>query len=46
MPKLFASADSDCEDILNLPNHAIYLKLMIDGTPSRPFSTNTMHWYR
>ncbi len=28
----------DVEDLLNLPNHAIYLKLMIDGTPSRPFS--------
>jgi hypothetical protein len=26
------------EDLLNLPNHGIYLKLMIDGTPSRPFS--------
>jgi len=26
------------EDLLNLPNYAIYLKLMIDGTPSKPFS--------
>lgn len=28
----------DVEDLLNLPNYHIYLKLMIDGTPSRPFS--------
>jgi hypothetical protein len=26
------------EDLLNLPNRRIYLKLMIDGTPSRAFS--------
>jgi type IV secretory pathway TraG/TraD family ATPase VirD4 len=25
-------------DLLNLPNHRIYLKLMIDGAPSAPFS--------
>jgi len=29
------------EDLLNLPNHHLYLKLMIDGTPSRPFSAQT-----
>lgn len=29
-------------DVLNLPNHGIYLKLMIDGTPSKPFSATTM----
>ena len=28
----------DSEDFINLPNHKIYLKLMIDGKPSRPFS--------
>ncbi len=28
----------ETEDLLNLPNHAIYLKLMIDGAPSGPFS--------
>jgi len=28
----------DVEDLLNLPNHCIYLKLMIDGAPSKPFS--------
>ena len=31
------------EDLVNLPNHDIYLKLMIDGTPSRPFSATTLH---
>jgi DNA helicase HerA-like ATPase len=30
------------EDILNLPNHHIYLKLMIDGTASQPFSAKTL----
>ncbi|HEY2068299.1 MAG TPA: type IV secretion system DNA-binding domain-containing protein [Rhizomicrobium sp.] len=28
----------DVPDLLNLPNHDIYLKLMIDGVPSQPFS--------
>ena len=32
----------DVLDLLNLPNRSIYLKLMIDGTPSQPFSANTM----
>jgi hypothetical protein len=30
------------EDIVNLPNHLIYLKLMIDRTPSRSFSAVTL----
>lgn len=29
-------------DLVNLPNRHIYLKLMIDGTPSRPFSATTL----
>ena len=29
-------------DLLQLPNFKIYLKLMIDGTPSRPFSAATL----
>ena len=29
-------------DLLNLPNYHIYLKLMIDGTPSQPFSAVTL----
>jgi DNA helicase HerA-like ATPase len=32
----------DVEDLLNLPNRNIYLKLMMGGTPSRPFSANTV----
>lgn len=31
------------QDLVNLPNHSIYLKLMIDGMPSKPFSASTMH---
>jgi hypothetical protein len=27
---------------MNLPNHQIYLKLMIDGAPSQPFSAETV----
>jgi len=30
------------ENMLNLPNHSIYLKLMIDGVPSRAFSAQTI----
>ncbi|MCG3165640.1 MAG: hypothetical protein POELPBGB_01408 [Bacteroidia bacterium] len=30
------------EDFVNLPNYHIYLTLMIDGTPSRPFSATTI----
>jgi hypothetical protein len=30
------------DDLLNLPNYAIYLKLMIDGSPSVPFSATTI----
>lgn len=29
-------------DLLSLPNHDIYLKLMIDSAPSRPFSATTL----
>lgn len=32
----------DVEDFINLPNYKIYLKLMIEGRPSRPFSGNTI----
>ena len=32
----------DVLDLLNLPNHHFYLKLMIDGAPSRPFSARTL----
>lgn len=30
------------EDLANLPNHNIYVKLLIDGAPSRPFSATTL----
>lgn len=29
-------------DLINLPNHHIYLRLMIDGAPSQPFSAVTL----
>jgi hypothetical protein len=29
-------------DFLQLPNYRIYVKLMIDGTPSKPFSAITL----
>ena len=29
-------------DLLNLPNHHIFLRLMIDGMPSNPFSARTL----
>ncbi len=29
-------------DLIQLPNYRIYLKLMIDGTPSKPFSAATL----
>jgi hypothetical protein len=29
-------------DLMKLPNYSIYLKLMIDGTPSIPFSASTL----
>jgi len=29
-------------DLLQLPNYRIYVKLMIDGTPSKPFSAITL----
>ena len=32
----------DTIDLLNLPNYDIYVKLMIDGAPSRPFSAVTL----
>lgn len=30
------------QDLVNLPNYHIYLKLMIDGAPSKPFSAITV----
>jgi len=30
------------QDMVNLPNHKIYLKLMVDGVTCRPFSASTL----
>lgn len=30
------------QDLINLPNHNVYLKLMVDGISSRPFSAVTL----
>ena len=30
------------QDLVNLPNHHVYLKLMVDGVTSRPFSAVTL----
>lgn len=30
------------QDLINLPNHNVYLKLMVDGVHSRPFSATTL----
>lgn len=32
----------ESEDLINLPNYYIYLRLMIDGMPSQPFSAETL----
>jgi DNA helicase HerA-like ATPase len=32
----------DQVDLMQLPNHRIYLKLMVDGMPSLPFSASTL----
>ncbi len=31
------------QDMVGLPNHHIYLKMMVDGITSRPFSAATLH---
>src|SRR5258707_7362862 len=45
-PSIFAPCGPHaCEeemDLLQLPNYHIYLKLVIDGVPSKPFSATTM----
>ena len=35
----------DVLDMLNLPNHHFYVKLMIECAPSRPFSARNMHLF-
>lgn len=41
LAKEFAPA-FEATDLVSLPNYHIYLKLMIDGAPSRPFSAQTL----
>jgi len=36
------SPEIDAQDLVNIPNHKIYLKLMIDGVTSRAFSADTL----
>src|SRR5205807_5333239 len=35
--------DFSVADLINLPNYHVYLKLMIDGAVSKPFSAETMN---
>ncbi|MBS1611748.1 MAG: type IV secretory system conjugative DNA transfer family protein, partial [Bacteroidetes bacterium] len=32
----------NADDFIGLPNYSVYLKLMVDGCPSRPFSAETI----
>lgn len=32
------------EDLISLPNHHIYLRLLIEDEPSKPFSAETLPW--
>ena len=32
------------EDLISLPNRNIYLRLLVDGEPSKPFSAETVAW--
>ena len=41
LAKEFAPTFS-AQDLVSLPNYRIYLKLMIDGVVSRPFSAETL----
>ena len=36
------SPEFTAQDLVNLPNYHVYLKLMIDGVTSRPFSATTL----
>ena len=36
--KEFQPSGLEAVDLLNLPNHHVYVKLLIDGQPSKPFS--------
>ena len=36
----------DTHDLTNLPNHRALVRLMVDGTKSKPFSASMLPWYR
>lgn len=40
------SPELTIEDMVNLPNYAVYLKLLVDGVASRPFSARTLVPFR
>ncbi len=40
------SPEFTIEDLVNLPNYNIYLKLMVDGVSSRPFSATTLQPFK
>lgn len=40
------SPEFEIQDMVNLPNRTIYLKLMVDGVASRPFSASTLPPFR
>ncbi len=40
------SPEFTIEDIVNLPNYHIYLKLMVDGVTARPFSASTLPTFK
>jgi len=41
----FPKSSFNIGDYVNLPNYHIYLKLMIDGKPSKPFSARTIQYH-
>ena len=42
MARQFASNRHEPRDLVNLPNHEIFVKLMIDGRQSQPFLAETI----
>ena len=42
LAKQFGSTVPDPRDLVGLANHAVYIKMMIDGVQSKPFSARTL----
>ena len=36
----------DTQDLINLPNHRAFVRLMVDGEKTKPFSASMLHWYQ